>query len=86
VSVPVFWLQPQPDDDSPGAPAVAAMLALAGALAVLVGVRSRLRALAARPLRALPDLAQQAPRLGALLFGTAVAVLIAGWLISSAGP
>jgi hypothetical protein len=86
VSIPIFWLQPEPDEGSPGAPAVAAILALAGALAVLVGVRTRLRVLAARPLRAVPDLAQQAPRLGALLFGTAVAVLIAGWLISSAGP
>ena len=81
---PVFWVQPPEPEDTPGAPAVAAALALAGALAVLGGVRTRLRYAAERPLRPLPDLVQRAPSFGLVLFLAAVGTLIAGALISAA--
>lgn len=84
VPIAILWgQQPDPDDD-PGAAAVAGALALAGTLALLVGVRTRLRFAAARPLRPVPDLAQRAPTFGLLLYLAAVGVLVAGALISGA--
>lgn len=81
---PIFWAD-EADADTPGAPLVAAVLSLAGSLAVLYGVRTRIRLAGARPMRALPDLAQQAPAFGAVLYLAALGILIAGALISSAG-
>jgi hypothetical protein len=77
-----YWGEVPEDPETPGAPLVAAILALAGALAVVVGGSARLRASAARPMRALPEPLQRAPGLGALLFLAALAVLVAGELIS----
>jgi hypothetical protein len=82
--VPVFWVQPPEPDDTPGAPAVAAALALAGALAVLYGVRTRFRIAVERPLRPMPELALRAPSFGVVLFLAALGTLVAGALISSA--
>ncbi len=82
VPIPVLWFTPE-DDESPGAPAVAGVLALAGAIAVLFGGRARLQIAAIRPLRAVPDLAQRAPTLGLVLYLAALAVLVAGALVSS---
>jgi hypothetical protein len=85
VVTPVFWVQPKGTEETPGAPAVAAVLALAGALAVTAGLRTRLRYTSQRPIRAVPDLALQAPTLGVVLFVAAAGVLVAGWLISGFG-
>jgi hypothetical protein len=82
--VPVFWVQPPEQERTPGAAAVAGTLALAGALAVLAGVRTRLRYAAARPLRPVPDLAVRALPFAFVLFLSALGALVAGWLISSA--
>ncbi len=84
VPTPVFWVQPDEPEDTPGAAAVAGVLALAGALAVTAGVRVRLRYAAARPMRAIPDLVQRAPAFGLVLFLAALGTLVAGALISSA--
>lgn len=84
VPTPVFWEDPAADEDNPGAPAAAAALAIAGALAVLYGVRTRLRLAAARPLRPLPDLAERAPSFGLVLYLAGLGILVAGALISAA--
>ena len=84
LATPVFWVQPPSGGNGPGAPGVAAVLSLAGALAVLVGVRARLRLAAVRPMRAVPDLVLQAPAFGIVLFLAALGVLLAGALISGA--
>jgi hypothetical protein len=84
VATPVFWVQPPEPEDTPGAPAVAGFLALAGALAVTVGARTRLRYAAIRPLRAMPELVQRAPAFGLMLFLAALGTLLAGALISAA--
>lgn len=84
VATPAFWVSDLPPEPTAGAPGVAGVLSLAGALAVLVGVRARLRVAGTRPLRALPDLLQRAPSFGAVLFLAAIGALIAGALISSA--
>jgi hypothetical protein len=63
---------------------VAGVLALAGALAVLLGVQARLRLAAVRPMRPLPDLVQRAPSLGFVLFVAALGVLLAQLLINGA--
>jgi hypothetical protein len=83
-TIPVFWVQPSEPDTSAGAPAVAALLALFGALTMIYGVRSRMLAGQQRPIRPLNDLALHAPSLGALLFLGAVATLLVGALISGA--
>ena len=80
----VFWVQPSESGQGPGAPAVAGVLALAGALAVTYGVRGRLRIAAARPMRPIPDLVLRAPSFGFVLFLAAFGVLVAGALISGA--
>jgi hypothetical protein len=80
---PVFWVQPEGQDDTAGAPAIAALLALFGALAMVVHTRARLRVAATRPLRPLPIFAQRAPTLAALLFLGAIAALLVGALINS---
>jgi hypothetical protein len=87
VVTPVFWSQPPgaETEDTPGAAAVAGVLALAGALAVTGGLRTRLRYTTQRPIRAVPDLALQAPAFGIVLFVAAAGVLVAGWLISGFG-
>ena len=85
VVTPVFWSQGSDGEETPGAPAVAAVLALAGALAVTAGLQTRLRYTRRRPIRAVPDLALQAPTLGVVLFVAAAGVLVAGWLISGIG-
>ena len=77
-----FWGLPVTEPGPPAAPAVAAMLALAGALAVVVGGRARMQVSGVRPLRPLPDLLVRAPALGAMLFAGAFAVLVTGALIS----
>ncbi len=77
-----YWGTVPEDPETPGAPMVAAILALAGALAMIVGGRARIRAAAARPMRPLPEPLMRAPGLGALLFLAALAVLVAGELIS----
>ena len=68
----------------PGAPGVAGVLALAGVLVLLVGVRARLQQAAARPMRPLPDLLQQAPSLAFVLFVAALGMLVAAALIGGA--
>jgi hypothetical protein len=78
----VFWVQPAEPGVSPGAPAVAALLALVGALAVLAGTRARLRATTSGPLEAISEPLRRAPALGGMLFAAALAVLVAGELIS----
>ena len=78
-----FWGYPPEDPETPGAPAVAAILALVGALAVTVGGRAQIRQATVRPLRPLPEPILRAPTLGAMLFAAALAVLVAGALISS---
>jgi hypothetical protein len=87
VVTPVFWSQPpgSETEDTPGAAAVAGVLALAGALAVVGGLRTKMRYTRMRPIRAVPDLALQAPTLGVVLFVAAAGVLVAGWLISGFG-
>lgn len=80
---PVFWVQPEGQDDTAGAPAIAALLALFGALAMVVHTRARFRVAATRPLRPLPIFAQRAPTLAALLFLGAIAALLVGALINS---
>jgi hypothetical protein len=80
---PVVWLEP--DDGTPGAPAIAGVLALVGALAVVGGLHTRLRYSRRRPIRPTPELALQAPTLGVVLFVAAAGVLVAGWLISGFG-
>ena len=84
VATPVIWIQPPGQDDTPGAAAVAGALALAGAVAVLVGVRTRLRYAAMRPLRPIPELAQRALPFAFVLFLAAAGAVVAGWLISGA--
>lgn len=84
VPTPVFWVQPDEPDKTPGAAAVAGVLALAGALAVSAGVRPRIRIAAERPMRAVPELALRAPPFGLMLFLSALGVLVAGALISAA--
>ena len=84
VAHPVFWVQPTEPGKGPGAPAVAAVLALIGALAVLYGVRGRLQLATARPMRPMPDLMQRAPSFGFVLFLAALGVLVAGALIAGA--
>jgi hypothetical protein len=66
-----------------GAPGVAALLTLFGALAVMVHVRARLKVVGQRPIQPLPLLAQRAPTLAALLYIAAVGALLAGALINS---
>jgi hypothetical protein len=78
----VFWVQRPESEPTAGAPAVAAILALAGALAVLVGGRARLQAQTDTGIEALAEPLRRAPALGGLLFGAAVAVLVAGAMIS----
>jgi hypothetical protein len=80
----VLWQQPKGPDNGPGPGGVAAVLALAGALAVMVGVRSQLRLATVRPMRAVPDLVQRAPAFGFVLFLAAFGVLVAGALINGA--
>jgi hypothetical protein len=80
----VLWQQPAGPDNGPGPVGVAAVLALAGALAILVGVRSQLRLATVRPMRAVPDLVQRAPAFGFVLFLAAFGVLVAGVLINGA--
>lgn len=84
VAIPVFWVQPPDQEDTPGAAAVAGVLALGGAVAVLGGVRTRIRYANARPLRPVPDLAVRALPFAFVLFLAAFGALLAGWLISSA--
>jgi hypothetical protein len=84
VPVPVLWVQTKGPDNGPGAPGVAAVLALAGALMLLVGIRARLQLATVRPMRPLPDLLQRAPSLAFVLFVAALGVLVAGVLIN--GP
>jgi hypothetical protein len=60
------------------------VLALAGALMLLVGIRARLQLATVRPMRPLPDLLQRAPSLAFVLFVAALGVLVAGVLIN--GP
>ncbi len=76
----VYWLQRAEPSDTPGEAAVAALLALAGAVALVVGGRARLR-LRATPERPLGIAAQHAPLLGGLLFAAALAVEVTGILI-----
>ena len=83
VLTPVAWVRPH-DEHSPGAPAVAAVLTLAGAIAVFGGVRGRLRIASRRPLRPMPELLLRAPTFGLLLYLAALAVLGVGALISAA--
>ena len=63
VPIPVLWFTPE-DDESPGAPAVAGVLALAGAVAVLFGVRSRLRSPRSDPCGPCPTWPSAPPRWG----------------------
>jgi hypothetical protein len=84
VPIPVLWVQADDGEQSPGAPAVAGALSLAGALAVLAGTRTRMRYATLRPLRPVPDLAQRALPFAFVLFLAAGGALVAGWLISSA--
>lgn len=79
---PVFW-QDAGDESTPGAPAVAGVLALAGALAALYGVRTRIRVAARRPLRPIPELALRAPSFGLVLYVAAFAVLAVGLIIEA---
>jgi hypothetical protein len=80
---PITWVLPPAGDRSVGAPGVAGLLTLFGALAVLVHVRARLRVIGQRPIRPLGLLAQRAPTLAALLFLAALGALLAGALINS---
>jgi hypothetical protein len=84
VATPVFWIQPEEPEDTPGAPAVAGALALAGTLALLYGARVRMRFADERPLRPISELALRAPSFALVLFLAAVATLVAGALISAA--
>jgi hypothetical protein len=77
-----FWVQPDEEDGAPSGAAVAALLALAGALAIGVGKRAQRRATPADPGTTVSEALQRAPALGLLLLGSAAAVLLTEWLIS----
>jgi hypothetical protein len=79
----VFFASAPPEEDTAGAPAVAAVLAVAGAASVLTGARRRLRVLPARPLVAASVIEQRLPALGLVLFLAAGGVLVAGALIDA---
>ena len=80
----VLWQQPKGPTTAPARAGWPPSLALAGALAVTVGVRSQLRLATVRPMRAVPDLVQRAPCFGFVLFVAALGVLVAGALINGA--
>jgi hypothetical protein len=84
VATPVFWIQPPGPEETPGAAAVAGLLALGGAFAVAIGLRPRLRTEVPRPLKAVPDVITRAPAFGVVLYLAALGALIAGALISAA--
>ena len=81
----VFWVQPPGNPTTPGAPAVAAILALVGALALLIGARAELRVHQAdhvhRAGRGVSEPVRRARALSGLLFAAALAVLATGALI-----
>jgi hypothetical protein len=81
VTTAIFWGAPVDGTSTPGAPAVAAVLALGGAMALLVGGRARLRTPADPSGTPLSDALLRAPSLAALLFAAAVAALATGFLI-----
>lgn len=82
VPTTAFWGAPGSEARSPGAPAIAAILAAVGAGSLLAGTRRRMRT-DVRPLVAASLLEQRLPSLGLLLFLAAAGVLLAGALIDS---
>jgi hypothetical protein len=83
LATPISWTREAASDRTPGAAAVAGVLSLAGAAAVIIGLRPRFR-VAGRPIKAVPDLITRAPGFGAVLFLAALGALVAGALISAA--
>lgn len=77
----VLFAPPAPAERTAGAPAIAAMLAVAGAAGLLVGTRRLVAPSVARPLVAASPLEQRLPALGLLLFLAAAGVLVTGVLI-----
>ncbi|MEQ1786817.1 MAG: DUF4012 domain-containing protein, partial [Acidimicrobiales bacterium] len=77
----VLFAPPAPSERTPGAPAIAAILAVAGAASLLLARRRAAARRGIRPLIAATPLELRLPALGRLLFLAAVGVLAAGSLI-----
>ncbi len=74
----ILWLPPGAVEDPSRAPAIAAILALTGAAAMLVGTRGRLRVATHATHLAISESLRRAPHLAAALVVAALVTLVAG--------